>query len=521
MRLEVDLAFDATPDRVAETERAKLDLDTLAGALRSPGRLSTLLREQRYDAVVVRTGEIPLSGVQGACLAVLALARTHRFVLDGRTHGRLAFSLRAALVAAWTVAREFWQTARLARRISRRSNRPVRLPSRTDSTRTALYLRVAPTLRWYGAQVGGAATHTSGVINGLLDNGVAVDVLAAERPEGTRRARFRRVPVERVFHLVWSLTNTAHAEAVTAAAKGISADFVYERYQLGSDAGLSVAARLGVPLVLEYNGSDLWISRHWGRGPSQLEGRFTKLERRTLLDASLLVVVSEVLRDAVAEEGVSPERVLVNPNGVDVDGLAPYRTGSPSDRRAEAGLTDGPTVGFVGTFGLWHGVKLLPALADAVPESRWVVIGDGALFSDVRAEVDARGLGDRVVMAGLVERPRALELLACCDVCVSPHVPNPDGTPFFGSPTKIFEYMGLAKPIVASSLGQIGEVLEHERTALLCEPGNVGEAAAAVRRLLADPELRDRLGTAALELAEREYTWTAHVRRILEALRSG
>jgi glycosyltransferase involved in cell wall biosynthesis len=358
------------------------------------------------------------------------------------------------------------------------------------------------------------------VINGLLDNGVAVEVLAAEQPAGTERARFRSVPVKRILHLVGPLTNTVYADAVTGAAEGVSADFVYERYQVGSAAGRTVAARLGVPLVLEYNGSELWISRHWGRGASRLEGRLAKLERRTLLDASLLVVVSDVLRDAVVEEGVPPERVLVNPNGVDVDTLAPYRTGSPSDRRAGAGLPEAPTIGFVGTFGLWHGVKLLPALVDAVPESRWVIVGDGALFVDVREEMDERGLGDRVLMTGIVERPRALELLACCDVCVSPHVPNPDGTPFFGSPTKLFEYMGLAKPIVASNLGQIGEVLEHERTALLCEPGNVDEAAAAVRRLLSDAELRGRLGAAALDVAEREHTWAAHVRRILDALTS-
>jgi glycosyltransferase involved in cell wall biosynthesis len=123
-------------------------------------------------------------------------------------------------------------------------------------------------------------------------------------------------------------------------------------------------------------------------------------------------------------------------------------------------------------------------------------------------------------MVGLVERSRALELLACCDVCVSPHIPNPDGTPFFGSPTKIFEYMGLAKAIVASNLGQIGEVLDHERTALLCEPGDLDEAAAAIRRLLGDAELRARLGAGALQAAEGQYTWTAHVRRILDALRS-
>ncbi len=106
----------------------------------------------------------------------------------------------------------------------------------------------------------------------------------------------------------------------------------------------------------------------------------------------------------------------------------------------------------------------------------------------------------------MVERERALEVLACSDVCVSPHVPNPDGTPFFGSPTKLFEYMGLGKPIVASDLDQIGEVIEHERSGLLCPPGDVEAAAAAIRRLLADHELRARLGAGALERAPQPST---------------
>jgi glycosyltransferase involved in cell wall biosynthesis len=210
--------------------------------------------------------------------------------------------------------------------------------------------------------------------------------------------------------------------------------------------------------------------------------------------------------------------VLVNPNGVDVDALAPYREGSPAEWRTRAGIANEPTVGFVGTFGMWHGVKLLPALVEGVPEARWLVVGAGDLFTEVRAEMDARGLHDRVLMTGVVDRSRALEMLACCDVWVSPHVPNPDGTPFFGSPTKLFEYMGLRKPIVASDLDQIGEILEHERTALLFRPGDVQDASAAIRRLLSDAPLRDRLADAAFELAATEYSWKAHARRIIDAL---
>jgi glycosyltransferase involved in cell wall biosynthesis len=179
-------------------------------------------------------------------------------------------------------------------------------------------------------------------------------------------------------------------------------------------------------------------------------------------------------------------------------------------------------VGFIGTFGPWHGVLLLPELVAAVaagrPDARWIVIGGGWLHDEVCAEIERRGLADRVLLTGLIDHEDALRLLSASDVCVSPHVPNPDGSRFFGSPTKLFEYMGLGKAIVASDLEQIGEVIEDERTGLLSPPGDVDAAAAAIRRLLDDPELRTRLGNAALAEARERYSWTAHTRRILDAL---
>jgi glycosyltransferase involved in cell wall biosynthesis len=109
------------------------------------------------------------------------------------------------------------------------------------------------------------------------------------------------------------------------------------------------------------------------------------------------------------------------------------------------------------------------------------------------------------------------KLLDACDILVAPHVPLADGSEFFGSPTKIFEYMAMGKGIVASRLGQIGEVLVDEETALLVEPGNVGELGRAIVRLIESETLRTRLGARAREVAEREHTWIHNARRVLGA----
>ena len=97
----------------------------------------------------------------------------------------------------------------------------------------------------------------------------------------------------------------------------------------------------------------------------------------------------------------------------------------------------------------------------------------------------------------------------------------PDNHPFFGSPTKLFEYMAMGKAIAASALDQIAEVLEHGRTALLVAPGDSVELAAAIRRLAGDPPLRAELGRNARAAALARHTWRQNAARVLHCTASG
>jgi glycosyltransferase involved in cell wall biosynthesis len=525
--LTLDLRSDPGAVEADGPVRRLPDLMALA---RSPGALLAALRQQPDAELRVLLDDLPLSGVQATVLLLGAIARRGPFVLATpaftRRSGRTRFLVRAALAVAVALPGELLRSLRLYRRAVAVARSAPELPRAAPRTGSVLYLRTEPSVRWRGHLVGGASTHTSGVINGFAANGLDVEVLAAERPQWTEGARFAPVALRRVFHLVPWLTLAQYGEELVAAAGGRRPDFVYQRYSVGTWAGLELARRLSVPLVLEYNGSELWIQRHWGAEQEpRLAAPLRALEERNLRSASLVVVVSEVLKEQLVEAGIAPDRVLVDPNGVDVERLAPYRARSPEQWRARLGLAEAPTVGFVGSFGPWHGVKVLPEmvarLAELVPAARWVLIGAGQLHDEVRAEIEDRGLAERVAMPGIVAHERALELLAGCDVCVSPHVPNPDGSRFFGSPTKLFEYMGLAKPIVASDLEQLGDVVADGETGLLCPPGDARAAVRAIERLLGDPKLRGRLGTAALARADSAYSWKAHSRRILDALREG
>jgi glycosyltransferase involved in cell wall biosynthesis len=523
--LRLDLRYE--PD-LHDPHTASLgDVVSLA---RRPRALSRALSADRSGDLEILVDDCPLSGVQALVLLAVSALHKGRVALVAPTRrrrlGRGRFLVRALLEVVRRVPGELVATARLYRRAQAATTHDPRLARRVSEVESVLYVRTEPNLRWHGHLVGGASTHTSGVVNGFVSNGLEVEVMAAERPEWTDRARFTPVPVRRLYHLVPWLTLADYGEAIAAAATGRRPGFVYQRYSVGAWTGLRLAERFGVPLVLEYNGSELWVQTNWGaEHPARLTAPLSALERRNVESASLVVVVSDVLKDQLVEGGIASDRVLVAPNGVDVERLRRYRERTPEAWRSELGLAAAPTIGFVGSFGVWHGVRLLPPMvarvAEAIPGARWQLIGDGDLHAEIRDEIVRRGLAANVTMPGVVPHERALELLASCDVCVSPHVPNADGSRFFGSPTKLFEYMGLAKPIVASDLEQLGEVVVDGESGLLCPPGDPDAAASAAVRLLGEPELRARLGAAALERATAAYSWRAHTARILDALRSG
>jgi glycosyltransferase involved in cell wall biosynthesis len=165
---------------------------------------------------------------------------------------------------------------------------------------------------------------------------------------------------------------------------------------------------------------------------------------------------------------------------------------------------------------LAEAIKLMPAEARV----RFLMVGSGVLRAEVERTLREAGAMGRVILTGAVGHERVPALLDACDVLASPHVPLADGSEFFGSPTKLFEYMAMGKAIVASRLGQIGEVLAHEETALLVQPGDARELGEAILRLVNAPELRERLGAAARREAVARHTWAHNAQRVLEAYKT-
>lgn len=414
------------------------------------------------------------------------------------------------------------------------------------SLHRAAFLR---TNLWFGLKAGGSVGHVAGIVNSLARRSERVDVLSPDVPPMlSEKAAVVIIPAAQRHGYPYELNYYAYHRRFVRRARAVLAGtkpgFLYHRLSLGSYAGVSLARSLGIPLVLEYNGSEVWVSEHWG---SRL--RFPRLARLAedvpLRLADVITTVSDVLGDELRARGVADERIVVHPNGVDPATFDPARFSSDERiaLRARYGLRAEDVVcTFVGTFGRWHGVALL---AEAIRELvatdeawlrahrvRFLLVGDGLCMSQVRQTIE--GAAARyVTLTGLVPQQTAAAYLAASDVLLSPHVPNPDGSRFFGSPTKLFEYMAMAKAIVASDLEQIGQVLcpaaraaelpqmpDPGAVAILTTPGNAGELIAGIRFLSERPAVRDRLGVNARARVLAHYTWDHNVAALVSRVRT-
>jgi glycosyltransferase involved in cell wall biosynthesis len=108
--------------------------------------------------------------------------------------------------------------------------------------------------------------------------------------------------------------------------------------------------------------------------------------------------------------------------------------------------------------------------------------------------------------------------LDACDILVSPHLPLAGGREFFGSPTKLFEYMAAGRAVIASRIGQMAEIIRDGENGLLVEPADARALSRAIELLAYDKDLRARLGQAARQTVCQRYTWLHNARRVFSAL---
>ncbi len=399
-----------------------------------------------------------------------------------------------------------------------------------------IYLR---TFFNFNLKAGGSVSHTAGVINSLKKK-IEIQVISNDilpevevNVEIIKPFTIGKGPHNNLLEIIYNFKLKKVLES-----KIRTFDAIYHRYTGNSFIAAYFAKKYSIPLILEFNSSVVWAIKNWSvkqKFPKNFMRYFfnyliripltKKIEKYNLNHASVIVVVSDALKEILLKRGVAESKILVNPNGVNPDKYSDKLSGIKIREKLQ--IDNNMIVfGFIGTFGQWHGIlELSEAIIlfysnypEMINKTMFLLIGDGILMPEVKKIIKGSKYQSNVILTGLINQHVAPDYLAACDIFLSPHIPNKDGTKFFGSPTKLFEYMAMGKPIIASDLDQIGEILIHNIDACLVEPGNIDALVQAMKSLADDYDLMKRIGKKAREKVLENFTWDKHVNRILEKL---
>jgi glycosyltransferase involved in cell wall biosynthesis len=370
------------------------------------------------------------------------------------------------------------------------------------------------------ATIGGTRRHLGQLAHHLGDHGIEVAVAYSAR----RTDEFRRdvaamaaagietieVPMARAVRPVADLLSYRRLRAVIRA--GRFAVVHTHSSKAGALGRAAAPSRCGPALVHTPHSFAFLHDAEFSRLKRRL---YMSVERFLGRRTARLVAVSRAEAEAaVRHRIVAADRVTVIANGVEAD-LASAR---PRDQvRAELGLAAGEhLVVSVGLLEVAKGhrylIAALPAASAALPGLRCVIVGDGSRRRALEDQARASGLGERVIFTG--QRGDALDLIAAADAMVLPSL-------WEGLPYVVLEAMALAVPVIAADVGGCAELVEPGGTGMLVPAADASALAAAIVKLLGDPDAAAAMGRRGRERARTRFSLDAMVSahaRLYEAL---
>lgn len=260
---------------------------------------------------------------------------------------------------------------------------------------------------------------------------------------------------------------------------------------------LPCCKELGIPLVTHFHGFDVF--------DRELVGRMSGY-RELLAQGAGAVVVSGPMKERILEVGAQRDRLLVNPCGVDPQRFAPSDPG-----------TAPPLFVSVGRFAHTKSPNLLLAafrrVAEARPQARLVMVGDGPLWESCVHYVKAEGLTEQVELVGRLDHVAVAGMMRRARAFVQHSISALNGDSE-GTPVAVLEAMSTGLPVIATRHMGIGEAVVHGETGLLCEEHDVETMARHMVTVIDDPAMASRMGLAGRERVLQHYTMDASIQRL-------
>ena len=282
---------------------------------------------------------------------------------------------------------------------------------------------------------------------------------------------------------------------------------------------LRVGKKHGIPVVYEVRA--FWEDAAVDHGTTS-EGspryRLTRaLETYALRRADQVTTICEGLRKDISARGIAADKITVIPNAVDVDSFQ-LRGEADAGLRRRLGLEGMTVVGFVGSFYGYEGLDLLIEAAARLlarrSDLRVLLVGGGPQDANLKAQVAALGIADKVVFTGRVPHAEVQQYYDLIDVLAYPRIPI--RLTELVTPLKPLEAMAQGRMFVASDVGGHKELVRHGETGFLFRAGDVEALAAAIDEMLEKRELWPQIRSQARYFVEVERTWKGSVARYVD-----
>lgn len=366
------------------------------------------------------------------------------------------------------------------------------------------------------AELGGARTHVLGIITAFekLEWDVKPYIVGDKVPrkwvtKGSEQAISNSFFRTLVVDLIRLIISVKYSRQAWQDLKGV--DWVYERCGTFQAMGRKFK-RNGIPWILETN-TLIYEEAKLERKSLILDRLARRVEIRAYEECDVLVCISNNLKQRLIEKTcISEEKILVIPNGVNTEYINP-------DNHRPKRLFKGFTIGFVGSLYAWAGIGLL---LDALQELRLegldfslVIIGDGQMKATWEDRSQQLGLGDNVKFLGLLSQEDLLPILAGCDIGYSGHLDLKERQ-VYRSPLKLYEYMAMAKPVVASDTEDSRVVVDEGETGFLFQPGDKNSLKQALKKAFAVKDRLSQKGVKARQEIELNHSWSNRVKVLIE-----
>jgi glycosyltransferase involved in cell wall biosynthesis len=286
---------------------------------------------------------------------------------------------------------------------------------------------------------------------------------------------------------------------------------------------LRIPASLRAPVVYEAHGiaDDVaaalpsLLTGANAASPAKLR-RLARREAHVWKGADGYVTITEGLKRELERRFASRSRIAVAPDGTNVANDAETRRPAFAKATADKPTPDPLfTIGYAGHLYPWKGVDLVIQAVAALPDTRGLIIGGHEKEADlarVKGLATQLNCASRITFTGLIPPADVAARLREADVVTLPN-PRSAISSEFTSPLKLFEYMASGRPIVASDLPSLREVLRHDENALLVEPGNPQALVAGIQRIKDDAPLGPRLAAQA-RADVAQFTWARRAERL-------